>query len=117
MTCTYEKEFQYLDMEGKNLEGIERRLKLDSVAEAPVKKGDVAGKLLYVLDGKEIGSVDILFAADVEKAGYLFYLKRAWEAREISHVSAKISRYTSLNSIAETGCFERRSQFYSCQTV
>lgn len=80
VTCTYEKEFQYLDMEGKNLEGIERRLKLDSVAEAPVKKGDVAGKLLYVLDGKEIGSVDILFAADVEKAGYLFYLKRAWEA-------------------------------------
>lgn len=78
--CTYEKEFRYLDMEGKNLEGIERRLKLDSVTEAPVRKGETAGKLIYLLDGREIGSVDVLFAENVEKAGYLFYLKKAWKA-------------------------------------
>ena len=80
VTCIYEKEFSYLDMEGKNLEGIERRLKLDSVTEAPVKKGKTAGKLIYLLDGQEIGSVNVLFAENVEEAGYLFYLKKAWEA-------------------------------------
>lgn len=77
--CAYEKEFRYLDMSGQNLEGIERRLKLESVIEAPVQKGDVAGKLIYMLDGKEIGSVNVLFEENVEKAGYLFYLRKAWD--------------------------------------
>lgn len=77
--CYYEKEFRYLDMSGQNLEGIERRLQLNSEVEAPIKKGEPAGKMIYMLDGKEIGSVNVLFQSDVEKAGYLFYLQRAWE--------------------------------------
>lgn len=76
--CYYEKEFRYLDMSGQNLEGIERRLQLGSEVEAPVKKGEAAGKMVYFLDGKEIGSVNVLFKEDVEKAGYLFYLQKAW---------------------------------------
>ncbi|MDO5540889.1 MAG: D-alanyl-D-alanine carboxypeptidase family protein [Eubacteriales bacterium] len=78
-SCYYETEFRYLDMEGQNLEKIERKLELDVQAKAPVKKGQRAGRIVYLLDGKEIGSVDILFGQDVEKAGYIFYLKKAWE--------------------------------------
>ena len=39
-----------------------------------MKKGDVLGRLTYFLDGKEIGSVDILATEDVEKAGFPDYL-------------------------------------------
>lgn len=78
--CGYEQEFRYLDVEGKNLEQIERKLELEPQAEAPVKKGQRAGRVVYFLDGKEIGSVNILFQEDVEQAGYGFYLKKAWRA-------------------------------------
>ena len=46
---------------------------------APVKKGDVAGKAVYLINGKEIGSVNILFDRDIEEAGFLDCLKEAWE--------------------------------------
>lgn len=78
--CCYEEEFRYLDVEGKNLEQIERKLELDSKVEAPVKKGQQAGRVVYFLEGKEIGSVRILFQEDIEQAGYGFYLKKAWRA-------------------------------------
>lgn len=79
VSCYYETEFRYLDMDGGNLEKIERKLELDMQARAPIEKGQRAGRIVYLLDGKEIGSVDILFGQDVEKAGYMFYLKKAWE--------------------------------------
>ena len=79
-SCHYAQEFRYLDMEGQNLGGIERRLVLNEEVKAPVKAGDVAGQIVYSLDGREIGKVDILFDADIEKAGYLFYLQNAWQA-------------------------------------
>lgn len=76
----YAGEFSYLDAEGKNLEQIEKSLKLRENIAAPVAKGDVAGKVVYTLDGKEIGKVDVLFDADVEKAGYAYYLQNVWSS-------------------------------------
>ncbi len=81
--CKYAGEFRYLDTQGQNLENIERKLELAEEAEAPVKAGDAAGRVVYLLGGKEIGSVEIQFAADVEKAGYLYYLRKAWEAYRV----------------------------------
>ena len=78
--CGYEKEFRYLDMEGQNLDHIERKVELEQKIQAPVQKGQKAGRVVYLLDGKEIGSVSILFKEDVEKAGYMFYLRKAWKA-------------------------------------
>ena len=46
--------------------------------EAPVEKGQEIGKLSYTLNGKEIGSISILAADAVEKAGYGHYLGRAF---------------------------------------
>lgn len=80
VSCRYAGQFRYLDASGQNLAGIERKLELPREVKAPVKAGDKAGRLVYLLDGREIGSVDILFGADVEKAGFLFYLQRAWDA-------------------------------------
>lgn len=74
--CEYGKTFSYLDTTGANLAGITKKLKVKKSLDAPVKKGDKAGSLVYELDGKEIGKVDILVSRDVKKAGFLDYLKK-----------------------------------------
>ena len=80
VSCYYAEEFHYLDVNGQNLDGIERKLELPETLTAPVHKGDIAGRMLYLLEGKEIGSVDIVLEEEIEKAGYLHYLMQAWEA-------------------------------------
>ena len=44
-----------------------------------MKKGDPAGCVAYLLDGREIGTVDILAGKDVEKAGFVDYLIQTLE--------------------------------------
>lgn len=75
----YAGEFRHLDTSGNNLDYVERTVSLPEIAEAPVKQGDVAGRVIYSLNGKEIGAVDILYAETVEKAGYGDYLYRIFQ--------------------------------------
>lgn len=79
VSCHYAEEFRYLDAQGRNLDDIERKLELPEELSAPVSKESAAGRMVYLLDGREIGSVDILPDRDIEKAGYLHYLRQAWE--------------------------------------
>ena len=58
---------------------MEKKVMLPKEVTAPVKAGDVAGKAVYYLNGKEIGQTRILYQEDVEKAGYADYLKKVWE--------------------------------------
>lgn len=74
----YGGEFRYLDIQGNALEGVEKVIELPKSVKAPVEKGSQAGKAKYLLNGKELGAVPILFKESVEKAGYFDYLKRAW---------------------------------------
>ena len=71
-------EFRYLDTVGSDLSKVEKVLELPECVEAPVKEGSQAGRARYYLNGTEIGSVPILFAESVEKAGYTDYLKKIW---------------------------------------
>ncbi|MBP3204528.1 MAG: D-alanyl-D-alanine carboxypeptidase [Lachnospiraceae bacterium] len=75
--AVYEGEFRYLDTEGNQLNRVEKQIELPEVLEAPVKEGDAIGRAVYRLEGTEIGSVKILAAETIEKAGYKNYLKRA----------------------------------------
>jgi len=75
--CAFKEKFHYLDSTGMNLEAVEKKTKMNEDLEAPLKKGDVIGKATYVLGDKEIGSVDIILTEDVEKAGFVDYLKKA----------------------------------------
>lgn len=77
VNCRYEKTFTYLDTNGEDLSKIENRVKMKKSLKAPVKKGQEAGKSIYSLNGKEIGSVPILTAESVKKAGFSDYLKKA----------------------------------------
>lgn len=75
-----EKQFQYLDTEGKPIENIERSLKLAGQIQAPVKTDTVVGKAVYKLDGKEIGTVNLMAAENVKKAGFADCLSAVWHA-------------------------------------
>ena len=49
-------------------------MQLPPETNAPVTRGDVLGQIVYTLDGKTVGSVDIIAAEDVRKADYMDYL-------------------------------------------
>lgn len=74
---TYESPFSYLSTDGSDPSGIEKKLQLPKTVEAPVKKGDVAGKAVYLLNGKEIGHVNILYTDAVNAATYKDYFLKA----------------------------------------
>ena len=74
----YFSEFRYLDTLGSDLSAVEKVLELPESVEAPVAEGSQAGRARYYLNGAEIGSVPILYAEGVEKAGYTDYLKKIW---------------------------------------
>lgn len=74
----YEGEFQYLDIVGSDLSQVEKSLQLPDEVTAPVEMGAVAGEAVYKLNGQVIGTVPILYGADVEKAGYTDYLKKVF---------------------------------------
>lgn len=74
---TYQGEFRYLDIEGNSLDNVEKVIELPGSVNAPVSAGTQAGEVKYLLNGAEIGRVQILFAEGVAKATYRDYLKRA----------------------------------------
>ena len=76
VTLKYQGEFRYLDTSGIDLSHVEKTIELSEPIQAPVEANTVAGKAKYTLDGREIGSVPILFAESIEKAGYGDYFKK-----------------------------------------
>lgn len=72
----YEGEFSYLDLEGNDLNSVEKIWNIPEQAEAPFVKGEKAGEAIYRLNGRTIGTVNILFAESVAAAGYRDYLRK-----------------------------------------
>ena len=59
---------------------IERKQIKEETLVAPVKQGEKAGELQYFLNGKQIGSVDILTTEEVQRAGFVDYFQEGVEA-------------------------------------
>lgn len=76
----YREGFSYLSTDGTDVTQMEKVVELPKSCTAPVNSGEVAGRAVYYLNGVEVGSVDILFASSVEKAGYWNYF---WELIEV----------------------------------
>lgn len=70
----YQSGFTYLDVDGNDIEMIQKNLFLPEYVQAPIKAGEQAGEAQYTLNGKVIGSVPILYAASIEKAVYKDYV-------------------------------------------
>ncbi len=73
VALTYESKMSYVSTSGEDLTQIRRKMKLPKTAEAPVKKGDTAGKVSYYLADKELGHVNILYADSVSHASFTDY--------------------------------------------
>lgn len=74
----YKGEFRYLDVDDNDLSQIQKVIELPDRVRAPVEEGAEAGRVRYLLNGAEIGSVPILYGGDVDKAFYKDYLKKIW---------------------------------------
>ncbi len=72
----YAGEFRYLDIQGNALSRVEKVIELPQEAKAPLEEGSEAGRARYLLNGEELGSIPILYAESIEKAGYFDYLKK-----------------------------------------
>ena len=59
--------------------GIEQEVILPESIEAPIKKGDVIGKVIVTLNGGEIGEYDILAGEEAEKMSFFIALKILFE--------------------------------------
>lgn len=78
VNLTFAGEFRYLDTKSSDLSQVEEVISLPETVEAPVKEGQPIGEAVYRLQGERIGSVSILAAKSIEKAGYGDYLKKAF---------------------------------------
>lgn len=74
----YEGTFQYLDTEGNPVKDVSRELKLPKEVKAPVKKGEQAGEMVYSMGDKVLGSMPVLYEADVPAATYPDSLREAF---------------------------------------
>ncbi len=79
VSIRYDGPFRYLDVKGCDLSSVTKELQLPESVSAPVREQDPAGKVVYKLNGAEIGSVDILFDESIEEAHFKDYFLRALE--------------------------------------
>ena len=77
--CKYQSSFQYLDTSGADLSGIQKEILMKEVHQAPIAEGEVAGKAIYKLNGKEIGTVPILYADSVKKMEFSDCFKKIFQ--------------------------------------
>lgn len=77
VTYRVNDDFSYLCLKGTNPADITKSVTLNENVTAPVKENDKLGEITYKLGGQTIGSIDIVAAVDVDKAGFKDYFIQA----------------------------------------
>ncbi len=72
--------FTYLTTTGEDFSGMEKEWVFADEIRAPVREGDILGHLVYRLNGKELGSVEIVAAREVKRLTYPDAAARAFGA-------------------------------------
>ena len=67
--------FSYVDTEGADLSGIQKKAVMKKEVEAPVKKGTKLGDVKYYLNDKEIGSLPVTAENSVKEINYPYAVK------------------------------------------
>lgn len=70
--------FSYLALKGEKIENMKKTVVYEENVKAPVQKGDVLGRIVYTLEGKEVGAVDLVAEENVGKAKFSDYLVKAF---------------------------------------
>ena len=79
VTVRQKEKFTYVDTTGADLSKIKSKTKKNKSIHAPVQKGVKVGKRIYYLNGKKIGSRDIVTTEKVEKQNYKTALEKILE--------------------------------------
>ncbi|MDF2800346.1 MAG: hypothetical protein K0S61_249 [Anaerocolumna sp.] len=69
--------FSYLCLKGTNPADITKNVTINEDITAPIKENDKVGEITYKLGGETIGTVDIVAATGVDKAGFKDYIFKA----------------------------------------
>ena len=77
LTYRVNDEFSYLCLKDANPANITKEVEIYESVKAPIKENDKVGVVTYKMDGKKIGTVDVVAAQTVEKAKYKDYFNRA----------------------------------------
>lgn len=77
VSLVYQHTFSHLSVDGSGHQEVERRLLLPKKVEAPVKKGETAGKMEYYMNGKLLGIVPILYGQSVLELSFSDCLEKA----------------------------------------
>ena len=78
LTCTKDKNFSYICINDENIGKIKTVKSIHKEIKAPVKKGEMIGKVEYYIDNRKIGESSYLAVKDIRKKGYVDYLKKIW---------------------------------------
>ena len=70
--------FTYVNVSGADLNTIKRKVEMKELT-APIKKGEDVGVAHYYLNGKQIGSVEIVAAEDLGEIRYIGALQDVME--------------------------------------
>lgn len=70
-----EDDFSYLSMTGEDVNSIKRKVVVPKSLDAPVKKGDVVGRVEYYLGDKKAGSVNVVASEGAKRGNLLDYYK------------------------------------------
>lgn len=72
--------FSYLSTDGTAVESIKKEIVFEKEIVAPVEKGTTIGKINYSLNGKIVGSVDIVAVENVGKSGFGHFFEKLLHA-------------------------------------
>lgn len=74
LSLAAKQDFHYLSTTGENTNQITRELQIPKEINAPVKKGDVIGSLIYKLADQKIGEIPVVAGETVPKTTLLDYI-------------------------------------------
>lgn len=72
-------DFSYLFTNKENLSKVKKESVYAKKINAPIKKGEIIGMTTYYYENKAIGNTDIIALESMKKAGFDFYLKKAFK--------------------------------------
>ena len=79
VTVHMDGEFRYVDATGADLSQVRRKAESKKGLQAPVKKGDPAGEMVFYLGDQEIGRKKLVTAEGVERMRYTDALEQAMD--------------------------------------
>lgn len=71
ISCGFSEDFNYVSTGSEDFSKIEKKVEMNKEISAPIKKGDVLGKVKYSIQGTVIGEMELTALEDMKKATFI----------------------------------------------